>query len=578
MDAVSAAASILAIAGAGIQVSLKLIAFADQVGTAPERIQDVGTDVSVTAGTLRELGELMKKKTSSNKSTGIFKPDQVENVMITSIKCEHIFDELKKILERASQQLRNLYNSTSKNNDPSSRIKLSSLERMKWPFLQPSIQPLRSALGDAKATLTLLLQVVHLRYAHVTASLDKEEQNDLIRMIAAMRRQQLASMYGGGGGDKGLEVSDSDAENSDSSGRAEVETVLEAWSVTPNTLPDSVPQHLLVTPIPVSQQQIEKILRTSPQDLREVSSIIDSLSSMERDFILGNVLRHNHSNPGDSTIRSISRENWTGSHVLFGKVTSRKFRLIIERRVEKPTSSRAHKNHVAGKVFSHRRKVVMPEEYRLKSDYESRSYAGYSDTSYSDADETHATEAYTHDPRVSPSPKTPFGTTAEQTRYQARKRTKTGCLSKCFLIMDLISIQITNTSQRAASDASSAARSAQPVRTVSTLSANARVMYLESSSWTLMVLPSQHSKGMLLAPNVQLERPCKSPPRRAKKNPPREEQNRPAELRRVLTMAGRKMMIQRTVVERGTALSERGTPRAGHGRSYSLPRRYQTTS
>ena len=432
MDAVSAAASILAIAGAGIQVSLKLIAFADQVGTAPERIRDVGTDVSVTAGTLRELGELMKKKTPSNKSSGIFKPDQVENVMITSIKCEHIFDELKKILGRASQQLRKLYNSTSKNNDASSKIKLSSLERMKWPFLQPSIQPLRSALGDAKATLTLLLQIVHLRYAHVTANLDKEEQNDLIRMIAAMRRQQLASMYAGGGGDKGLEVSDSDAENSNSSGRAEVETVLEAWSVTPNTLPDSVLQHLIVTPIPVSQQQIEKILRTSPQDLREVSSIIDSLSSPERDVILGNVLRHNPSNPGDSTIRSISRENWTGSHVLFGKVTSRKFRLIIERRVEKPRSSRGHKNHVAGKVFSHRRKLVMPEEYRLTSDYESRSYDGYSDTSYSDSDEIHATEAYTHDPRVSSSRKTPFGTTAEQTRYQARKRTKTGCLSKFF--------------------------------------------------------------------------------------------------------------------------------------------------
>ena len=144
--------------------------------------------------------------------------------------------------------------------------------------------------------------------------------------------------------------------------------------------------------------------------------------------------------------------------------------------------------------------------------------------------------------------------------------------------MDLISIQVTNTSQRAASDASSAARSAQTVRTVSTLSANARVMYLESSSWTLMVLSSQHSKEMLLAPNVQLERPYKSPSRRAKKSSPMEEQDRPAEIRRVLKMPGRKMMIQRTFLERGTALSERGTPRAGHGRSHGLPRRYQTTS
>ena len=530
MEAVGAAASILAIAGAGIQVSLKLIAFADQVGTAPQRIQDVGTDVSVTAGTLQELGELMKKKTPFKGSTGMFKPDQVQNIVISSTKCKRIFDELKEILGKASQQLRNAYKSTSKSKDTFSRIRLSRLERMKWPFLQPSIQSLRSALGAAKATLTLILQVVHLRYAHVTASLNQEEQNDLIRMIAAMRRQQLASTYGGGGGDKGLDASDSDSdsdsdtENSDSRGRAEVGTVLEAWSITPNTLPDSVLQHLLVTPIPISQQQIEKILRTSPQDFREIASIIDSLSSPERDTILGKVLRNNHFYPHDSTIRSISRESWTGSHVLFGKVTSRKFRLIIERRVEKPRSSRA----------------PMHEAQNHRSD--DHHYPTY--VNYSDSDEIHDTEAYTHDPRVSPSPNKAFGpreegsganatsddymnnTTAEQTRNHARKQTKMGCLSKCSPITDLKNIQITYISQRAASDVSSATRSAQPVKIVSSLSANARVMYLESSSRTLLVLSAQHSKELLLVPNVQLERPYSSLSRRAKNIPPREEQNR----------------------------------------------------
>ena len=441
MEAVGAAASILAIAGTGIQVSLKLIAFADQVGTAPQRIRDVGTDVSVTAGTLQELGELMRKNTASKRLTGIFKPDQVQHIEISSTKCKHIFDELKEILGKASQQLRNAYKSTSKNNDTFSRIRLSRLERMKWPFLQTSIQPLRSALGDAKATLTLILQVVHLRCAHVTASLDQEEQNDLIRIIAAMRRQQLAPTPGGGGGDKGLEASDSDTENSDSSGRAEVEMVLEAWSVTPNTLPDSVLQHLLVTPIPVSQQQIEKILRTSPQDLHEISSIIDSLSSPERDIILGKVLRNNTFYPDDSTIRSISCENWTGSHVLFGKVTSRKFKLIIERRVEKPRSSRAHKNQMVGKVFSHGPGIAMRKHH-------SPSYH-----SYSDSDEIHDTNRYTHDPRLSPSPKKVLGSReegsgavtsgdhtnnarAEQIDHKAKKRTRMGCISKCSPIRD----------------------------------------------------------------------------------------------------------------------------------------------
>lgn len=105
MEAVSAAASILAIAGAGIQISLKLIAFADQVGTAPKRIQDVGTDVSITAGTLQELGELMERNMPNKNSIGLFNPDQVQNIEASSARCKDIFDELKNTLAKASKQL-----------------------------------------------------------------------------------------------------------------------------------------------------------------------------------------------------------------------------------------------------------------------------------------------------------------------------------------------------------------------------------------------------------------------------------------------------------------------------------------
>lgn len=343
MEAVSAAASILAIAGAGIQISLKLIAFADQVGTAPKRIQDVGKDVSVTAGTLQELGELMQRNMPNKNSIGLFNPDQVQNIKASSVRCKAIFDELKNTLAKASKQLRDVYKSTTKSQTPSPKIKLSTLERMRWPFLQPSMKSLQSALRDAKGTLTLILQVVHLRHAHTTASLNQEEQKDLIRMIAAMRRQQLASAYVGGTGNKGLDPGDT--EDSDSGDSPEVGTILEAWSVTPNTLSGETFQHFLVTQIPISQQQMEKSLKASSQDFRGVASMIDSLSFPERDAILGRLLGNSRSHPDDSTIRSISSQSWTGSHDLFGKVTSRKFKLIIERRVGISSSSRTNMKH-----------------------------------------------------------------------------------------------------------------------------------------------------------------------------------------------------------------------------------------
>ena len=340
MEAVGAAASILAVAGAGIQISLKLIAFADQIGTAPKKIQDIGTDVSVTAGTLQELGELMEES-PTKRSAGMFRPDQIQNIEATSTRCKEIFDKLRDLLGKASQQLRAIYKSTAKSHEQSPKIKLSNLERMKWPFFQPSMEQLQSALRDAKGTLTLILQVVHLRHAQITASLDREEQNDLIRMIAVIGRQQLASPQGNKGGYQVLDASDT--EESDCKVSSKVRTILEAWSVTPNTFSDDAFQHFLITPIPVSQQQITRLLETSPQDIREVASMIDSLSVPERDVILGRLLDMSTFRPDDSTIRSISSQIWTGSHDLFGKVSGRKFRLIIERQVRLSKSSQTNK-------------------------------------------------------------------------------------------------------------------------------------------------------------------------------------------------------------------------------------------
>ena len=338
MEALGAAASILAIAGAGVSISIKLITFADQVGTAPKRIRAVGTDVSVTAGTLQQLGELMEKTPKKN-STGMFWPDQVRNIRASSNECKEIFDQLEAIFCGASQQLREVYKrdkSSAKSLATPPKIKLSRMERLKWPFLQPSIEPLQSALRDAKGTLTLILQVVHLRHAQVTASLDWEEQNDLVRMIAAMRRQQLASSHVGNGGYKGLDAggaedSDSDSDSEDSS---KIFTALEAWSVAPNTFSDDTFRHFSITPVPVSQQQIAKSVS---QDVDEVASMIDSLSPPEQEAILED--RRLFGSDGCS-IRSITAQSWTGSHDLFGKVSGRKFNVIIERKVGIPKSSR----------------------------------------------------------------------------------------------------------------------------------------------------------------------------------------------------------------------------------------------
>ena len=398
MEAVGAAASLLAIAGAGIQISLKLIAFADQVGTAPQRIRDVGTDVSVTAGTLQELGELMKK-TSTKKSAGMFNPDQIQNIVTFSTRCKEIFDELKFILSKASQQLRNVYKSTAKSHDTSSKIRLSRLERLKWPFLQPSLKPLLGTLRDAKGTLTLILQVAHLWHAQKIASPGWEEQSDLIRMIAAMKRQNLVSANGDEGGYKDLDFG-ADTEDSDFNDSLEVPTVVEAWSVTPNIFSDDAFQHFLITPIPISKQQVAKLLKNSPQDFGEIASMIDSLSVPEKDAIFGRLLDMRNPHSVESTIRSISSHSWEGSHDLFGRVTGRKFNLIIERQVRASKSSRGY--------MRSRPARVVHESHRYHPDPDPLVYDSFSDN---DGIQTHTSPP--------PAPDMPSSSERREHAYQA---------------------------------------------------------------------------------------------------------------------------------------------------------------
>ena len=97
--------------------------------------------------------------------------------------------------------------------------------------------------------------------------------------------------------------------------------------------------------------------------------------------------------------------------------------------------------------------------------------------------------------------------TAEPSRttnpLKARKRTKTGCLSRFSPSRDTQGLRsVAHISQHAASGASSAARSARPARTVSSPSASAKAIFLESFSRTLSVPLGQLSKALLPALNI----------------------------------------------------------------------------
>ena len=155
MDGISVAASILAIAGAGIKISVELITFATRVDTASDRIAAIGNDVSVTAGVLQQLGELLREKPSRTEGT-LFSEGGLRTTQTSADICGKVFKDLEEAVVAASWQLR------SNVRRPFGIVKLSNLEKVKWPFLQAKIDDLRADLREAKGTLMLMLQVVTL--------------------------------------------------------------------------------------------------------------------------------------------------------------------------------------------------------------------------------------------------------------------------------------------------------------------------------------------------------------------------------------------------------------------------------
>ena len=189
MDGLSVAASIVGIATAGVQVSIKLVTLATQIRTASDRVSSIGNDISLTSSVLHQLGELMRQNATAD-GISILNQHGIQTTKTSAAMCERIFREIEKEVTRASEQLRNC--KPSRGRMSGEKIELSMKEKAKWPFLQPKIDNLRTDLRDAKSTLMLMLQLAGLALSKkaADASMSTSENQDFVRAIVAWELQR----------------------------------------------------------------------------------------------------------------------------------------------------------------------------------------------------------------------------------------------------------------------------------------------------------------------------------------------------------------------------------------------------
>ena len=165
MDGESAAASIVGIATAGIQVSIKVITLAGQISTAADRISSIGNDVSLMSAILHQLGDLMSEKTTDG-SLPVFSKGGLETTKDSAEICQKIFKEIEIETAKASDMLR------GRKRPMGEKVKLTIVEKAKWPFLQPSLEILRTDLRETKGTLMLMLQVSSVQVIFLKRAID----------------------------------------------------------------------------------------------------------------------------------------------------------------------------------------------------------------------------------------------------------------------------------------------------------------------------------------------------------------------------------------------------------------------
>lgn len=105
MDGASLAASIVGIATAGIQVSIKVVALAGQVSTAANRVSAIGNDISLTSNILQQLGELITEKNSGGTGS-ILNRGGLETTRSSAEICKRIFLEVEEEFAKASLLVR----------------------------------------------------------------------------------------------------------------------------------------------------------------------------------------------------------------------------------------------------------------------------------------------------------------------------------------------------------------------------------------------------------------------------------------------------------------------------------------
>lgn len=144
MDGLTVAATILQVAGVGLQTSAALYQYTKSVSSADEKLNSIALEIDITSSVLTQLGELLKLESASR----AYRPEMFQTAAKAAAGCKHAFEEIDGALQKVSER------------STASKTPLRVSSRLMWPLRMPKIEDLRNNLDRLKSSLTMMLGVL----------------------------------------------------------------------------------------------------------------------------------------------------------------------------------------------------------------------------------------------------------------------------------------------------------------------------------------------------------------------------------------------------------------------------------
>ena len=152
MAGIGEASAIIAVAQAGICLSMAIISYVSDARDAPGSISRLGNEIKSTSGRLEEIAEIIK----DNASTRLLLDTAVGDATRCSSDCELILAQVSNLLVKGGWGRE----PTGLSKDD---IDTSVFAYLRWPFLKTRLDTPRAELQRIKADLCLLFNVAMAR-------------------------------------------------------------------------------------------------------------------------------------------------------------------------------------------------------------------------------------------------------------------------------------------------------------------------------------------------------------------------------------------------------------------------------